>query len=447
MSVLHIAVPGAVVAYVFWEARQSRMLLCGLPFVLALGRSVFIDLLPTTQLIAAGGHTLTAQDLLFGCLGLCWILSRNWRRDVGAAVIDGWWVLGGLLLFYLVAELIVQIAGVGRLSAGQIIDARDWFYIPLGFWLMLDMLRRFTAAEAARLVRMLSRVTVALTILYVANARGAHIYPYQVFQTITSGGATFARDFSTLSIWLGLALAYYLSRPRVTAETVIGLIILVVGCFFSFTRSIVILVGLMVVAAVLCSAWKQGNLRRASAIVVGVAVIVLLWFTVLPALAPAEYAYFGARWSQLTSATAAGHTEDLVVRTKAFESARRAGAKIDPQLGAGLLGNGATTFSTSYDSDWITIVYVFGPVGLALFGLPLVAALISALRSFFRSRDELSTSLSLALLLFAVWALVIRFVSVVYIWWFALGLAGVALIATNSARRWYVPPSDGVEQS
>ena len=426
------------------------MLLCGLPFAIALGRSAFINLLPTTQLIGVGSHSLGAQDLLFGSLGLCWLLSKHWRRDVEAPVIDGWWVLGGLILFFLVAELIIQIAGLGRLSAGAIIDARDWFYVPLGFLLMLDMLRRFTAAEAHDLIRLLSRVTVVLTIFYVANSSGAKIYPYQVYQSITYGGTTFARDFTTLSIWMGLALAYYLARPRVTAETVIGLLILATGCFFSFTRSTVLTVGLMVMLAILLSAWKRGSYRRAIAIIVSGAVIVLLAFTVLPVVAPAQYAYVGARFTQLGSVTAAGHTRDLVIRTDKFDAARRAGAKVDPQLGAGLLDLGAVSsasaYSTSYDSDWITIVYQFGPVGLAIFGLPLVVALFSALRSFFRSGDELSANLSLALLLFAVWALVIRFVSVIYIWWFALGLVGVALIATNSAHRWYEPPPAGVEQ-
>ena len=86
------------------------------------------------------------------------------------------------------------------------------------------------------------------------------------------------------------------------------------------------------------------------------------------------------------------------------------------------------------------------PSALAVFGLPLVVALFSGLLAFFRSGDELSASLSLALLLFAVWAFVVRFVSVIYVWWLAIGLFGVALIATNSAHRWYVPPPDGVER-
>ena len=223
------------------------MLVCGLPFVIALGRSVFINLLPTTQLIGLGNHSLGAQDLLFGSLGLCWLLSKRWRRDAGAPVIDWWWVLGGLILFFLVAELIIQIAGLGKPSISAIIDARGWFYVPLGFFLMLDMFRRFTAAEADGLIRLLSRLTVVLTIFYVANAAGAKVYPYQVYQTITYVGTSFTRDFTTFSIWMGLAVAYYLARPRITAETVVGLLILATGCFFSYTRSTVLTVGLMVV--------------------------------------------------------------------------------------------------------------------------------------------------------------------------------------------------------
>lgn len=447
MTVLRFVVPVAILAYYLWLARGNRFIICGLPLVVALGRSAFLDLLPTTAVFSLAGKSLTSQDLVFASLGVGWLLARRWRSECGRPEIHGWWVFGGLLAFFLGVEVLLGLVTAGAFSPMAVIDTREWFYIPLGFMLMLDMFRRLTAQDMLQIIGAVSRVTVVLTILYIAEALGADVYPYEAYQTVTFRGATIIRDFTTLSIWMGLALAYWISRPRLTWEVGASLIVLTAGCFFSYTRSLMLVALLMVVTGLLVSIWKRGDLRRAASIAATGTVLLVLVALVLPVVVPAQYAFFASRWRDVGSSGSPAQVTNLGLRLDAFGRSRQAGAAVDPLMGIGLITpDSSTTLSTSYDSDWITIVYRFGLVGLIVFGIPLVAALILAARSLPRRSGQLENGLSLLLLLFVIWTILTRFVTIVYIWWLPLGLLAVALVATDSGDRWYVlesPESEG----
>ena len=124
-------------------------------------------------------------------------------------------------------------------------------------------------------------------------------------------------------------------------------------------------------------------------------------------------------------------------RLRQFEQARAAGARVDAYLGAGLFDSSDNVNGAAYispDSDWIGIVYRTGWAGIIVLAAPLAVAIWRGIRAFGRGGTSIAArTLLLTGTLAAVWFAGCRFTSVVYMWWPAVSLLSVALIARAEA--------------
>ena len=446
MIVLRIAVPVLVLLVVLYRAPRNPIYVAGLPLIVAFGYAIFLPIIPSY----ARRH-VTIQDglILMVFLGWFWTkLARPWPKRMAK---NEWFALGVLMFAFLAFEVVLMLIRDGAGGLSNTIYARQWFYIPLGYLLMLDTYRRYSREEVLDFIRFLSVASALLMFLYIPSELGVNIYPFTRHVENLSSGATLIRDFYTFPFWTGLAVAYWSSRSRQSLVSILALVLLGVGAFFSYTRSIVGLLVLTPLAAAALYAIRPRNIGRVVAIVSVVAVGLFGATIVLPRVASSQYSLFVSRTSELAQsganptnvATAAG-------RITEFVQGYRYGASVDSLFGAGLGHSGAASTSgvapekVTWDSDWVDIVQSVGVVGLVVLALPLLGGLVAGLIAFFKRRDAVGQQLSLTILLFVFWTIASRFVGIYYQWWFALALWGIALVAIDSKNLWSQPRDGAV---
>jgi len=437
VTLLSAAAAIALLAFLAVRARRNPLFLAGAAAFLALGRSAFIDIVPDQVLSGVSGFSVMTGDVLFAAVALGWLYARRRRRAPRVRLSARWAGLGLGVLLFLGLELALTLAGLGGFHPLSVLGARDWFYIPLGYLLTLDILRRFTADETAQYVGVLSLFTTCLMVLYIAAAFGASVYPYPKYLTTSFGGVTIIRDFTTLPIWLGLAWGYYLSRSHKNGWTFAALAVLAGGAMLTYTRSLVLILATSAGLAIVLLIARRG--QRGRALVVGAASAALAVAVLVggPVLAPAQYGYLTARFGSAGGAGGALTQGSLNFRIGNFQEARVAGSLVDPVFGAGLFGASVGTSRSydSYDSDWIRIVYRTAWAGVVVFAAPLILALWWGVRGFLTQGTSSTTgSLLLTAVLATAFFAIGRFTTITYFWWPALSLFSVALIAYAAGR-------------
>jgi len=434
MAALTPAALVVLLAFLWLRSRKNPLFLAGAAAFIGLGRSAYINIVPDQVLRQVGPLELTAGDVLFAALVLGWLYARQRRAALRVRLSSKWVVLGVCVAYFLALELALVYANAGGFHPMLILLSRNWFYIPCGYLLTLDILRRFTADETAQYVGVLSLFTTCLMVLYIASALGAPIYPYSKYLATSFAGTAIIRDFTTFPIWMGLAWAYYLSQPKRSAWAYVALAVLAAGTLLSYTRSLILELAVVVLLVVILQMVQQA--RRAQALIIAVVAVAFLGILLVggPVLAPAQYKYLGARLGEVDQpGKALSNANVRQYRLQLFERAQKAGAQVDHLLGAGLLDPTTSVASqqyNSYDSDWIRIVYYTGWAGVAVLAMPLVLAIVWGVKRFVsRGGSAGSGTLLLTGVLATVFSFAVRFTGQVYFWWPAVSLFPVALVA------------------
>lgn len=437
MSLVSAIVFVGLLIFLGMRSRRNPLFLAGAAVFLVLGRSVFIDFYPYQSLLGSGPLSVTTGDLLMAVATLGWLYARARRPIVRVRIAPVWAVLGILVAAFLALEFALAWAGATELHPTYIVATRDWFYIPLGYMMTLDVLRRFTTGETAQFIGVLSFFTVCASGLYIASAFNLPIYPYEKTLTMTLGGTTIIRDFSTLPYWFGLAWCHYLSQSRKSVWTYVALTVVACGVLATYTRSLLALLVLTAILATVLLMARQG--QRTRAVIVGVvcAALAVVVLVLGPVVAPAQLGYLQGRFGGLAQSRSFSDDPTTQGRLRDFERARAAGARIDPYFGAGLFDPSERLYGRRYwnlDSDWIGIVYRTGWAGIIVLALPLAVGLWRGIHGFMtRESSSLATTLLLIGSLSTAWFVGWRFGSTVYLWWPAVSLLTVALIARAEA--------------
>jgi hypothetical protein len=446
VPLVSVIVFAGLLVFLAWRSRRNPLFLAGAAAFLVLGRSMYIDIYPYQSLLGSAPRSLTSGDLVMAVAALGWLYARARRPVPRAHLAPVWAGLGILVASFLGLEFALAWAGATELHPTYIAATRDWFYIPLGYMLTLDVLRRFTTDEIGRFIGVLSFFTICAAGLYIASALNLPIYPYEKSVTVQLGGTTIIRDFSAMPYWFGLAWCYYLSQPRKKLWMYVALAVVACAVLASYTRSLLALLVLTALLATVLLMVRQG--QRSRAIILGVVCTVLAVAVLVlgPVVAPAQFGYLQGRFGGLAQSRSLSDDPTTRGRLRDFERARAAGARIDPYLGAGLFDPSVSLYGRQYwnlDSDWIGIVYRTGWAGIIVFAVPLAVGLWRAVHSYVTHRvSGLATTLLLIGLLSTVWFIGWRFASTVYLWWPAVSLLSVALVARAEAR-----PSAGAPAS
>jgi len=429
---LSLAASAALMVFLAVRSRRNPLFLAGAAAFIALGRAAFVDIVPDQVLLSP--MSIKTSDLVFAMLALGWLYARRSRPTPCVGIRARWAWLAGLLAVFLALEFALTFSGLPGFHPMTFLPTRDWVFIPLGYLMTLDILRRFSARETAEYVGVLCLLSTLLMVLYIASALNVPAYPYPKFLTTSYGGVTIIRDFTTFPIWSGLAWGYYLSRPEKTGWVLAALAVLAAGSLLTYTRSLILIaVGVAVLAALLHVAHRD---LRARALVVWGPVLLLALGVVIagPALMPAQFGYLESRFGTIQYSGTSISDRNIDIRMQRFERARQAAALVDPVFGAGLLNaSSGGREHDSYDSDWIRIIYRTGWAGVVVFLAPLILGLWWGAREFLRqpAGGPMHTLLLMGVLTTS-FGLAGRFTGIAYFYWPALSLFTLAVIAYAS---------------
>ena len=467
MFSFRLLIPFAVIAWLVYKSRSKPVYFTLIPWVVGIGRGLFLELTPATVLFQGGNYAITVQDLLFGLVLMVWVYSYRGRKIKSRFFSHpGSWIVS-LWIMFLFWEFLVNIMDPSmQLKPGLVIDARTWFYFPFSLMLWVDTYQRYSREEFLEALGVLSLLVAGCSLLFILDiVAGVDIYPNTGFYD-QAGGVALYRDYINIaSFWLGLVFLYFLLVPRSRLIYIGGLAIIALANILTYTRSrLIMLVSVVALAAIfllaknlLVAIYKKNGFPAAdfqrahppagkariiprSNLVVfllgGLPALGLLALAVFPMILPAQWSFVLARFGQSMLPTETDSQTSLSVRWLYFMNAWRDGAVYNEWFGNGLILHNARTGWWSFDSDWIHIVYHFGVAGVIVFALPLLWAAWKSMSAFFAQRDPVAERLALLLLLLNITGIISRFTGIVYLWWFPLSTLPIALTIIESGRLW-----------
>ena len=376
MNALRVALPLAAVVFFLWKARRSRVYLLGIPFLLYMRESVFLDNLRVFSM----PHRLSQATITLVWLAFVWLLSADLllphvkgvrRRVLGPRLLPEETVLvliAGLILVNTVVTAVER----GNLSSalGQ---AAGMLYLLVGYVLVRAIVSQVPAKEVIDFLWALVVLNTIVACLFILHqGLGLHVYTlgeyhYDIFQ-----GVVITRTFSFMPPLFFLAVAFTFAQRRWDVPTYLVAGINVAAILVSYTRTMLLMVlvaGLTVVVVRLLRRRQAGlAIRR----VVTLSVVALVLGIVAFAFLPAQTEYFGKRISRAT----AHFTTDpsYEARTARLRLVYAQVVEADVLVGKGFASESqdstvAAMKTWTADGDWIPVLYRLGFAGVVLFAL------------------------------------------------------------------------------
>jgi hypothetical protein len=436
-----------------WKGRRDPVYVLALPLLLACGRGIFLDL-NSLHLPLGGGVTVNQEDvLLLAQLGVfVYVLGLRPAAAPSRLTIQLYLCLGILILLTGKAFAAYFSSWDDLTSPGILVSvakagavARLYFYVPMSIMLWHLILKRFSAAEILHLVRIITWVTAACSVVYLANLAGLRTYTSiwpAYYTTRAPGGDTVIRDYLTMPFWLYLALGYSLARLVYGGQRLTYLLlgIVITGCaVFSFTRSYAMCaLGLWALAgfwkAVIVPSQRKTVRPRArvsparawiltSAFGVLGGAVLVRWSTLA-----SWWAYLATRFGTLTRGQ--GGDPNTELRVNLFHEASRTVAHSGFFLGTLMTSGAAATGVYYLDSYWAAVLVDLGWIGLFVMAALAVTALSKTVANALKAEGE-SAVLGLAILSGLAAAIVLSFTGA----WLAFAVvAGTFLLAVPDVR-------------
>ena len=236
MSALRLGLPLAAAVFFIWKARKSRIYLLGIPCLLYMRESVFLDDLRVFSM----PHRLSQATIMLVWLVFVWLLSTDLLlprvkgsrpRILGPRLLPEETVLvliAGLILVGTVVTAIEQ--DDLSLALGQ---AAGMLYLLVGYVLIRAIVSQVPAKEVVDFlwaVVVLNTIVACLFILH--QGLGLHVYTLGEYHFDVFQGVLITRTFSFMPPLFFLALAFTFAQRKWDVPTylVAGMNIVAVLC-------------------------------------------------------------------------------------------------------------------------------------------------------------------------------------------------------------------------
>ena len=384
----------SIAAVLAWPLRRTTLWPLALPIALAFGEAGFVQTWDMQVEVPYFPFTLRWPDIVFGALVIAWLLVRRlsppqggsrWAIGVDEGVVIAWLVMAAV-------AILLSWIDEGRIMPWITRDVLYYCYVPLGLVILQSVFRRTGREAVFVLLRSLSVVVSALSIVYILHMSGWSLYDRAGVQSSYSALGEVRRDSLTFPVWACVTLPFLLWSERIGIVESVMILLQSAALAASLTRSFV-LAG--VLAVLLVAVLRVVNRRRPTTLLVpigfGIAFVGgLSWW------APESLRQSGrllmSRFDELSRGVASvpNVVERLAVgeRVSSFlrgwtllmgagfsEAARR---QTDLNLGHLLV----------YDSLWSLVLLTFGIVGAVVVAATLLIGLLQGVSVAFRQRRE-----------------------------------------------------------
>jgi len=375
VSALRIVLPLAAVVFFLWKARESRIYLLGIPFLLFMRESVFLDNLRVFSM----PHRLSQATIALAWLVFVWLLSTDLllphlkgsrRRLLGPRLLPEETVL------ILIAGLILVNAAITAVERGDLTaalgQAASMIYLLVGYVLIRAIVSQVPGKEVIDFLWAIVVLNTVLACLFIVHqGLGFHVYAVEEFHVDVFQGVVITRTFSFMPPLFFLALAFTFARPRWTVPMYVVAGINILAILVSYTRTMLLMAvvaGLTVVVVRLLRRRQAGlAVKRVAALSFVAVVVGLIAVTFLPT----QVEYFGERIARATTDITADPSYARVNRLRIVYAQVKS---TDAVLGKGFVSEAqdstvAPMKRSSADGDWLPILYRLGIAGVVLFAL------------------------------------------------------------------------------
>jgi hypothetical protein len=392
MTITHVlgaGVPLAFLLVILLVSGRQPVVLLVLPLFPFMGRAIYLD---TAQLnwSIMGSPALGLAEVTALATVVAWLVVRQFRPSAVR--------LRRLAPEAIVCAAILVWIGIGvaqSLASGYRLQevvrtAMGFAYPVLGYFLWVDILRRFAREEILQLVRFLALSSLPFLVLYCLQELGYRVYPYTPNSSYPGG---LARDFATLTPFVFLAYAYVLAWPERRLWWGLAAGCTTMALLLTYTRWIVVTVAACLCLAVVAHAFDRRSIASrfsaaSSALIAGAGAVLAV-----VALSPAAWNLVTTRLSTVTYIQTEANAESRVsFLSDALALLRTRG---ELALGAGFLPpyrwaeHGLTSMANRQMGDimWPSVALAMGVAGLVGFAGLLVIACARAARMAFMGQQ------------------------------------------------------------
>ena len=384
---------------------------------------------------------INREDVLFLMVLFSWIYMR-WRRPVVKPW--KWNIVIVLIVFFaglIFFEMVFGLIQGSDIKLGVIVLIRPYIYLPLGFLIWMDILRRVTSDEFFNWLKSISWLTVGLTVLYIFSAMGMKIYPDEPYQLISVGSAIVIRDFVTFPHWVFLSIFTLLSEIGFKKLSsihflinIIGVSVLLSGILFSLTRSVIFSVMFCVALLMLFVLLRMRN--RKKILVFMVLIIFFLSILIIAQIAPANWQTLTDRFSSLDNNLMGG---SLGFRLMKFNELQEYLNNKNIFFGVGLNPTALTRSQgpITYWGDmmWFTVLFYFGWVGMGIVIFVLIFSLIQSGRGALVLGQK-DLAISWIFFLLCIFYLITSLTTESYFMFYAVSFFGIAGVTVQESGLW-----------
>jgi hypothetical protein len=378
MSIAGAALGLLLLAYFVWKARNKRIFLLGLPFLMYMGESVYFDKVKIFWM----PQRIGASTMIMVWLVVVWVISmdlalprgeeRRTRRPFGPSL-----RLPEELLLAILAAFVLVNTGVSSIRYGDpasaLWQASGWIYLFVGYLLIRGIVAMADTADVIEFLEAVVVINAGAAVLYIANqALHLPLYEGSISGVVVFQGQTIIRGFAFYPQMLLLTLAMVFARPRWTWTSPLILIVNIVAIWLSYTRSwlfvAVIVLGVVLFVRVIKARQMHIALRRLG----GIALLVVMVSAVVMLFLPTQSSYFISRLRSTQTSGGLAAESSFAARKSFITSTYEHTAQTDSLIGVGFASPAQDSQLTavdrwSADTLWVPVVYRLGLVGVVLF--------------------------------------------------------------------------------
>jgi hypothetical protein len=436
MGVIRHILPYLLVLFFVYRANKQPLFLLGIPFLMFMSNSIFFENAKPFQIPGS-----IFYQLMFIWLVLLWLLSKTFLADKVSKEIGNTTL--NAIDYCVIILIVISIIGLARAISNyypMITGIWEEFWIEVSLFFGYFIIKNWTSTNKPEVVvsflYSLVIVNSIASVLYILH-QGLHfnVYVAEEYMSESIDGQVITRTFWFMPQFLFFSIAFLLVFSKKYSFVSIGLLLVnLLAIVISYTISYLIISILILVIYFILTGLKSRKLPAAFKNLIMYAIMGMAGVFIMFKLLPANMAFLMSRISEHTeSQYTVKEPNDLDVR---FTNTAATISSIDRDKK--LLGMGPVTKNqaaivedmqgTTADMAWSGVIFRWGFIGLALFGLVYIFSSLRAF-NFFMKSEGIVSDLALMLLLYIISEFIESFVSWTFLsghglatglWYFAL---------------------------